>query len=209
MRRRPAPTPAGDGLAGALHAAGPGGEHADKLMLFGQFVGSWRATWSPVGAGREPTSLHGEVHFGWILDGRAIQDIWIVPIRREWTQSEPSVGFYGTTIRFYDPSLDAWRSTWIDLPNGRVRRFIGRPVENEIVLLSDEEVPQLRWRFCDITHDSFRWRAEISRDSGFTWTVHQDMHLRRTGISDGATALMVSTSDSFRSAAEAWRSRRR
>ena len=29
------------GLVGALHVAGPAGEHAEKLMTFGRFVGSW------------------------------------------------------------------------------------------------------------------------------------------------------------------------
>jgi hypothetical protein len=28
-------------LVAALHATGPAGEHAGKLMLFGRFVGSW------------------------------------------------------------------------------------------------------------------------------------------------------------------------
>ncbi len=149
-------------------------------MLFGQFVGSWDAEWSGQGTDGKPVGLHGEVHFGWVLGGRAIQDTWIVPPPREWTASQPQVGFFGTTIRFYDPSLDAWHSTWIDPPNGVVRRFIGRPVDQDIVLLSDEETPQLRWRFTDITPDSFRWRAEILRDRASTWTPHQDMRLRRS-----------------------------
>ena len=34
--------------------------------------------------------------------------------------------------------------------------------DGDIVLLSDEEDPQLRWRFTDITADSFTWRAELS-----------------------------------------------
>jgi len=110
-------------------------------MLFGQFVGSWDADWTGLGTDGKPVRLHGEVHFGWVLSGRAIQDTWIVPPAREWTASKPPVGFFGTTIRFYDPSLDAWRSTWIDPPNGVVRRFIGRPIDEEIVLLRHEETP--------------------------------------------------------------------
>ncbi len=49
-----------------------------------------------------------------------------------------------------------------------MRRFVGRPVDGEIVLLSDEDDPQLRWRFTDITPRSFTWRGEISRDGGAT-----------------------------------------
>ena len=67
--------------------------------------------------------------------------------------------------------------------NGRVRRFIGRPSGGEIVLLSDEEDPQLRWRFTDIAADSFTWRAETSRDGGATW--HIDEQMLATRISRG------------------------
>jgi len=87
----------------------------------------------------------------------------------------PPLAFHGSTIRFYDPAIDAWRSTWIEPVNGRVRRFTGRPSGGDIVLLSDEENPQLRWRFTDITPDSFTWRAETSHNSGATWQFDEQM----------------------------------
>ena len=117
--------------------------------------------------------MTGELHFGWVLGGRAVQDIWIVPGRGEPGEGGPPLAFHGSTIRFYDPAIDAWRSTWIEPVNGRVRRFIGRPAGDDILLLSDEDEPQLRWRFTDITPDSFRWRAEISHDGGATWELRR------------------------------------
>lgn len=36
----------GTGLIRALHVTGPVGEHADKLMLFGRYVGSWHLEWT-------------------------------------------------------------------------------------------------------------------------------------------------------------------
>ena len=108
-----------------------------------------------------------------------MQDIWIVPGRGAPGEGRPPLGFHGSTIRFYDPAIDAWRSTWIEPVNGRVRRFIGRRDDDGIVLLSDEDDPQLRWRFTDITPDSFRWRAETSRDGGTTWKFDEEMHATR------------------------------
>ncbi len=166
----------GRGLIAALHVDGPTGEHADKLMLFGRFVGSWNVQWI---GGNPPATADGELHFGWVLGGRAVQDIWIVPGRGQPGHSEPPQAFHGSTIRFYDPSIDAWRSTWIEPINGRVRRFIGRPDGKGIALLSAEDDPQLSWRFTDIKADSFTWQAETSRDGGASWHLDEQMLVTR------------------------------
>jgi hypothetical protein len=67
----------------------------------------------------------------------------------------------------------------IEPVNSRRRRFIGHPTGDEIVLISDEEDPQLRWRFTDIRPNSFRWRGEVSRDGGATWELEEEMHATR------------------------------
>ena len=164
-------------LVDALRADGPAGPYADKLMLFGRFVGSWDLEWRGSGSAH----ARGELHFGWVLGGRAVQDVWIVPGRGQPGENEPPLAFHGSTIRFFDPSIDAWRSTWVEPINARVRRFIGRAVGPDIVLLSDEEDPQLRWSFAEITPDSFTWRGETSLDGGETWTFDEEMLATRAG----------------------------
>jgi hypothetical protein len=169
----------GDGLIEALHVHGPAGPTAEQLHLFGQFVGSWNVTWAGVDAEGRTLTTRGELHFGWVLGGRAVQDIWIVPGRGLPGEGQPPLAFHGSTIRFYDPRIEAWRSIWIDPVNGRARRFIGRLVNDEILLLSDEDEPQLRWRFTDITPDAFTWRGEISHDGGETWSPDEEMRITR------------------------------
>ncbi len=176
----------GDALVEALHVDGPAPDLADQLGMFGQFVGSWTLDWSGPGPDGEPAEMRGELHLGWVLGGRAIQDIWIVPRRGSEGEGQPPLAFHGTTIRFYDRSIGAWRSTWIEPVNGRVRRFIGRPEGNDIVLMSDEDAPWLRWRFTDIDHRSFRWQAEESHDGGATWNSVEEMRATR---SDAGTDL--------------------
>jgi hypothetical protein len=174
------------GLIRALHVTGPASEHAGELMLFGRFVGSWHLEWTRPGADGQPAAVSGELHFGWVLGGRAVQDVWIVPGPGQPGEGQPPLGFHGSTIRFYDPAIDAWRSTWIEPVNGRVRRFIGRPSDGGIVLLSDEDDPQLRWRFTDITADSFTWRAESSHDGGATWHFDEQMLATRVDARSSA-----------------------
>ncbi len=171
------PTGPASGFIEALHVSGPAGEHTDELMLFGRFVGSWHLEWT---GGDQSVPTTGELHFGWVLGGRAIQDIWIVPARGQPGESQPRLAFHGSTVRFYDPTIGAWRSTWIEPINGRVRRFIGRPDGEDILLLSDEDDPQLRWRFTGIEPDSFIWRAETSHDGGTTWHFDEQMLATRT-----------------------------
>lgn len=166
-------------LPEALHAEHPASEHADKLQLFGQFIGSWRLEWTGDDPDGHAATMTGELHFGWVLGGRAVQDVWIVPGRGQPGEGRPPLGFHGSTIRFYDPAIDAWRSTWIEPVNGRVRRFIGRPRDGDIVLRSDEDEPWLRWRFTDITADAFTWLGESSRDEGATWQRDEQMRATR------------------------------
>lgn len=87
--------------------------------------------------------------------------------------------FQGTTIRFCDPRIEAWRSTWLDPLNGRVRRSIGRSTGDSIVLDGLDEDPQERWSFRDITPNSFTWRGEESIDGGQTWVLNDEMYATR------------------------------
>lgn len=169
--------PGPDQLGAVLHAAGPQGDLADRLALFGRFVGAWDLEWRGEDHGGRPIVVRGELHFGWILDGRAIQDVWRVPL--DPADAPGMRGFHGTTIRFYDPAIDAWRSTWIDPLNGRVLRFIGRTDGDGILLVGIDEEPRERWSFRDITADGFRWIGESSSDGGVTWVQYEEMRARR------------------------------
>src|SRR5919204_3872032 len=95
----------------ALSADSPFPAHADKLMLFGRLVGSWdiegRFFDEDGNVIRETT---GEWHFGWVLEGRVIQDVIIAPPREGREPGQQSKA-YDTAIRAYDPKIDAWRVT--------------------------------------------------------------------------------------------------
>lgn len=164
------------GLLAALHASGPAGELESELHTFGQFVGSWDLHWYSIPDG---PMAHGELHVGWVLGGRAIQDVWIVPGPGQPGAGVPPHAFHGSTLRFFDVALGAWRSTWMEPVNGRVRKFIGREQDGDIVLVSLGDEPLLRWRFTDIGPDAFTWLGEYSTDEARTWHIEERMDASR------------------------------
>jgi hypothetical protein len=157
----------------ALCADGPAPDLAEKMMLYGRFVGRWEMeAFVPGPAGLAPAG-HGEIHFAWALQGRAVQDVWIMPSRMARREgAESPVRFYGTTLRIYDPGLDGWHILWSDPEKQFYTRQIGRAEGDDIVQIG-QDLNDVRWRwsFRDITADSFRWRAERAEGHGWNLVV--------------------------------------
>jgi hypothetical protein len=166
-----------DSMIDALQARGPHPDLAEHLMLFGQFVGAWDVDVINIAPDGTKEEFKGEWHFGWALEGRAIMDVWITPRRSLRGQADPYE--YGATLRFFDPTLQAWRSTWIGPVRHLVRSFIARQVEHEIILEGTFEDRRIRWIFSQITATSFQWRNMESSDEGTTWTKVQEMSAQR------------------------------
>jgi len=158
-----------DSFLEALHSDGPASDRADKMSLYGWLIGRWDMH---AVVHLDDGSKHngrGQIHFGWVLEGRAIQDVWILPGI-----------FYGTTLRIYDPGLDAWHILWSDPLRQLYRRQIGRARGKDIVQEgTDDAGTPVRWSFVDITPDSFRWLGERSPDGGATWRLQAEFHARR------------------------------
>ena len=74
----------------ALHARQPNEALASKLHLYGQFVGSWHVDIDFHPLNGSTRRAEGEWHFSWVLDGRAIQDVWIFPARRLRGDEKPA-----------------------------------------------------------------------------------------------------------------------
>jgi hypothetical protein len=163
------PMNASSGFHRALHSERPAADRAEKMGLYGFLIGSWEMD----------TVIHlddgstrrdrGEIHAGWVLEGRALQDVWIIP-----------GVFYGTTLRAYDPGRDAWHILWIDPVMQFYPRQIGRGRGNDIVQIgAGENGALLRWSFREIAAESFTWRAERSFDGGETWALQAEFQCRR------------------------------
>jgi hypothetical protein len=170
-------------LSRVLHAPGPDPERSSKLALYAWLVGHWKFEVTTIANDRTTHSGGGEIYAGWVLRGRAIQDVWMIPRladRRPGVAQMPGAGnWYGTTLRIYDPGIDAWRILWSDPATNFFSQQIGRARDSDIVQEGpDPRGGQMRWTFTEIKPDSFHWSAEHSADSA-DWRKVVDIRARR------------------------------
>ena len=151
--------------------------------LYDPLLGDWDAVVVDHLPGGTDRRQSAEMHFARVLEGRAIQDVWVVPALPDRTATggdRKSGNRFGTTLRVYDPSLDAWRVTWWNPVTGVENRLVGRRVGSQIVQTgSDSDGRLIRWRFDAIGPDSFHWKGEQSEDGGTTWVCETEFSARR------------------------------
>jgi hypothetical protein len=161
-----------------IHALGsphPNPALGDEAQTFDRLVGTWDADFSFYRGDGTAYHKKGELHFGWVMDGTAIQDLWIgYPADG---QKERSIG---TTFRFFDTSLKQWRIVFINPRYNYMVTAQGKREGDRIVLqgIDTDNLP-LRWTFSEITSDSFHWQGEKSHDGGKTWKLEEDHHMKR------------------------------
>jgi hypothetical protein len=169
----------GGGMIQFLAASGPNPELGSGAAAFARFEGSWDIYCVYFDEQGKAQPIAGEWHFGWVLAGRAVQDvIYFYPAGGRPKDPDQLRG--GTTVRVYDPKSGQWTITWNNASKGWAVKLRGGPVDDRIVLTgTDIDGSALRWTFYDISADRFLWRGEISKDDGATWRVEQTMTVTR------------------------------
>jgi hypothetical protein len=157
----------------ALLADHPAPDKTGNANLYGWLIGSWDMDAVRHLAPGNIRKSKGEIHFGWILEGRAIQDVWYIP-----GQAGEAPPLCGTTLRIYDPDLDAWHIIWVDPIGQKHLRQLGKANAGGIVQEGrDSSGTLLRWRFTEIASDSFHWIGE--RSDGANWILQVEFFARR------------------------------
>lgn len=169
------------GFFAALISDNPSPELAEMARDFGWLVGGWTAEVTDIdGDGRERRG-EGEWWFAWVLEGRAIQDVWISPPRgKRGGLSDPAAADnrYGTTVRWLDRRGGLWRIVWVNPVTGVMSVLAGRREDDRIILLGEDSEGAFRWSFNDIRPDSFVWRGE-TRDPHGEWRLGTEFRLKR------------------------------
>jgi hypothetical protein len=172
-----------DAVSAVLRAEGRSEEIPESADAYGWLVGSWELDvlhyWAiDVSA----QGMAGEVHAHWVLEGHAVQDVWIMPARSERkARLDKTLNMYGTTLRVWDPIIHAWRITWRNPAGDHHEDQIGRRSGKDVVQIGVRpDGTPTRWRFAEITPNSFHWLGESLGPDGKTWKLEGEFRGRRT-----------------------------
>jgi hypothetical protein len=162
-----------------LKASGRSPEIPEAADAYGWLVGSWELDCRRYRA--VEVSIQGEAHFGWVLEGRAVQDVWIMPRRSERGPGlDRSNNMYGTTLRVWDSSIQAWRISWKNPAHDHFEEQIGRWSGKDVVQVGVRpNGTPTRWSFTEITPNSFHWLGEALQADGKTWRLEGEFLARR------------------------------
>ena len=142
---------------------------ADADDLFDFMIGHWDIDAVLYGPDGQTQRSTGEVIASWVLEGRAMQDLFIFASR------------YGTTIRTYDRALRAWRLRFInpmadETSAELIARREGQTIEMEGKL---SDGTPIRWHIHSITPTSYHYSAEKLGSDGRTWQLYLELFGKR------------------------------
>jgi hypothetical protein len=166
----------------ALPSTGPAPELADADNIFGWLIGSWDIEAVLYGEKGLVQKSRGEVHAAWVLEGRAIQDLFIFPRRADRHSGRPAHGDrYATTVRTYDRSLKAWRVTFINpaADETSAQLIAGRNGSDIIMDGKLADGTPIRWQYNAITATSFQYRAERMESGTNSWRLYLELFGKR------------------------------
>jgi hypothetical protein len=175
-------TAAKDAFFRVLVAPGRSREIPESADVYGWLVGSWDLEvvhYKAVDV--SALGIKGEAHFAWVLEGRAIQDVWIMP---RGAERKAEIGktnnMYGTTLRIWDSALQAWLIRWINPVTGHLEEQIGRRIGQDIIQVGARaDGTPTRWRYTEITPNSFHWIGEALNPDGQTWKLEGEFRATR------------------------------
>jgi hypothetical protein len=154
----------------------------ESADVYGWLCGSWDLVVLRYrGIDVSGQGLSGEVHASHVLEGRAVQDVWIMPrCEDRKAGTDPTMNMYGTTLRSWDSSIKAWRIAWTNPVSGHREEQIGNWDGRDIVQTGARaDGTKTRWTFTEIEPDSFHWRGEALYPNATTWTLEGEFLAKR------------------------------
>jgi len=165
----------------ALVSSHPSVELSEQAKIYDWLIGSWDVDVIDYLEDNKTLHTQGEWHFSWVLEGRAIEDVWIAPKRslRTGIPAHPR-NRYGISFRYFDDTKQKWCVNWFNPISGSSDKLYGRKEGEKIIHEGlDDDGNLMRWSFTDITNNSFHWLGEISSDGGETFELQAEFFGKR------------------------------
>ncbi len=140
----------------------------ENFDYFGSLIGEWDIEWIDHLENNNPRHVKGEWIFSRILDGTAVQDLFIVPSRAERIKHPQTDAEYGTTLRIYNPKNKTWDIFYGC--TGTAFQLTGQKINDEIILTENNE-KRMRYVFYELTSSTFKWRKEKCNNKGDWYIV--------------------------------------
>lgn len=170
-------------VARELQATGANPSLGSGAEALGRLIGNWDVEYSFISKDGKVTHQTGDYTAGWVMDGRAVQDLWTVAPHDGRKDRE----IY-TTLHYLDPKSGTWYATFIDPEHASVARFTGSVVGDDRVVILTHDFGtgrDNRWSFNDIRPGSLLFRDEQSNDGGKTWRVVEEDRFTRRAAAGG------------------------
>jgi len=116
-------------MVSVLSSSGPHPSLGDQAGVWDRFVGTWDCEYTFFLKDGNVRHSRGELEFGWVMGGRAIQDIWMTYP----TEAGKEHGI-DTSLRFFDPKSKMWQFVFISPEHNAVVTVRGGTEGDRIVL---------------------------------------------------------------------------
>jgi hypothetical protein len=164
-------------IATALDAVGPHSSIVREATAFTRLIGTWDVKYTDFTKAGKALHRTGKLHFGWVMDGRVLQDLWVVDA--SGTSKEREVY---TDLFYFDPKARTWHDAFVDPHAATVATFVGGPIGSSQIVMESHDLDPAethRWSFNDISSNSLVFRDEASSDNGKTWTLKSEYDMKR------------------------------
>lgn len=138
---------------------------------YAPLLGDWQFDYVEPG-GRQ---LKGEWFFRRVLEGAAIEDLFICPSRdTRMSDSQPD-GEYGAAIRMYHPEKRGYDMTYTCT---KYTKRLEVRKERGMIVCTVQDDPSEKWVFLTVTATAFHWQNVRVLENG-TWRVNCEVFASR------------------------------
>lgn len=162
-------------LPKALQARGPHASLGERAKILDSLVGTWDVQYQDYLKDGSIKRMTGEFVVGWVLDGYAVQDIYMIH------PTEPGKERYiSTTLNYLDAKTGSWHAMFIDPAHHAVIAFTGVADRSDRIVFRSTAAGGTEFRWTrTIGPDSFVQREEESTDGGKTWRLTAEHRMTR------------------------------